>query len=102
MCEEKIGKKTWWKNLTRALTKYGSGNSADKHEKHSQTSAQHEWPKNETAKSFFSIPMLQMRNGQRTDAISETAVFIKFEWIHIDMKTNLLRNKAAKRESKYK
>ena len=54
--------------------------------------AQHdEWPNNEAAKSFFSIAMLQMRNGERTDAISETAVFIKFQWIHIDMKTNLLR-----------
>ena len=39
MFEEKIGKKTWKKYLTRALTKYGSVNSADKHEKHSQTSS---------------------------------------------------------------
>ena len=54
-------------------------------------------PKNEAAKSFFCIAMLQMRNGQRTDTISETAVFIKFRLIHIDMKTNLLRNKAAKK-----
>ena len=55
-------------------------NSADTHEKHSQRPAQHdEWPKIEAAKSFFSIAMLQMRNGQRTDAISETAVFIKFQ-----------------------
>ena len=52
-------------------------------------------PKSEAAKSFFGKAMLQMRNGQRTDAISETAVFIKFKWIHIDMKTNFLRNKAA-------
>ena len=37
ICEEKIGKKTWWKYLTRALTKYGSVNSAGKYEEHSQT-----------------------------------------------------------------
>ena len=42
-----------------------------------------------------------MKNGQRTDSISETAVFIKFQGIHIDMKTNLLRNKAAKPDSWY-
>ena len=36
-------------------------------------------PKNEAAKSFFSIAMLQVRNGQRTDAITETVVFIKFQ-----------------------
>ena len=65
--------------------------------------AQHdEQPKNEAAKSFFSIAMLQIRNGQRTYAISEAAVFTKFQWIHVDMKTNLLRNIAAKHDSKYK
>ena len=36
-------------------------------------------PKNEAAKSLFGIAMLQMRNGQRNDAISETAIFIKFQ-----------------------
>ena len=38
-----------------------------------------EWPKDEAAQSFFSRAMLQMRNGQSTDAISETDVFIKFQ-----------------------
>ena len=43
-----------------------------------------------------------MRNGQSTDAISERAVLIKFKWIHIDMKSNLLSNIAVKHEGKYK
>ena len=53
--------------------------------------SENKMPKNESAKSFLSIAMLQMRNGQRTDATGKLAVFIKFQWIHIDMKTNLLR-----------
>ena len=66
-----------------ALTKYGSVNSADKHEQEIQpdqpSMSENKMPKNDAAKSFFSIAMLQMRNDQRTDAISETAVFIKFQ-----------------------
>ena len=57
-------------------------------------------PKHEAAKSFFSIAMLQMRNDQRTDAISETAVFIKFQWIHIDMKTNFIKEQSCKETRK--
>ena len=66
-----------------ALTKYGSVNSADKHEQEIQpdqpSMSENKMPKNDAAKSFFSIAMSQMRNDQRTDAISETAVFIKFQ-----------------------
>ena len=37
-----------------------------------------------------------MRNGQRTDVISTTAIFINFTE-YIGMKTNLLGNKEAER-----
>ena len=83
MCEKKIGKRTWYKYLTTALSKYGSVNSADKHEQEIQpdqpSMSENKMPKNDAAKSFFSIAMLKMRNDQRTHAISETAVFIKFQ-----------------------
>ena len=64
--------------LTKALTKYSSINSTDKY-KEQPTQTKKKMTKSETVKSFFSIAMLQMRNGQRTDVISETAVFIKFQ-----------------------
>ena len=51
----------------------------DVDEEHSQHPAGNEMPKNEAANSFFSTEyMLQMKNDQRTVAISETAIFIKF------------------------
>ena len=61
-------------------------------------------PKNEAAKkwgSFFTVAILQMWNSQKTDAISETAVFIKFQWMQIDMKNEFIKEQEAKPERRH-